>query len=48
MACGSCGKRAARAFVVTLPTGETMTVDSEAQARAEITKAGGGRYKPKR
>jgi hypothetical protein len=44
----NCGKRPARAFVVSLPNGTTMTVDSEAQARAEITRAGGGKYKPKK
>lgn len=44
----NCGKRPASAFEVTLPSGQTMTVKTEAQARAEITKAGGGKYKPKK
>lgn len=48
MACSSCGKKSIRSFEVTLPDGQTKTVQSEAQARAEITKAGGGKYKPKR
>lgn len=44
MAC-SCGKSRNQSFTVTLPDGTTMSVKSEAQARAEITKAGGGSYK---
>lgn len=43
----NCGKARVQAFVVSLPNGQTMEVKSEAQARAEITKAGGGSYKAK-
>lgn len=47
MAC-NCNKKTAQAFVVSLPSGQTMEVKSEAQARAEVTKAGGGSYKVKK
>lgn len=43
----NCGKKTPREFEVILADGRTMTVNTIAQARAEITKAGGGRYKPK-
>lgn len=47
MAC-NCGKSRVQAFVVELPDGKVMEVKSEAQARAEVTRAGGGRYRAKK
>lgn len=47
MGCG-CGKRAATKFEVTFTDGSTMIVSSEPAARAEISKKGGGTYKPKK
>lgn len=44
----NCGKKVATSFEVTLPDGRSLIVNSQAQARAEITKAGGGKYKPKK
>jgi hypothetical protein len=43
----NCGKSTPSKFEVRFPDGTTKTVTSPAQARAEITKAGGGSYKPK-
>lgn len=43
-----CGERPPEAYVVTLQNGRTVEVKSERQARIEITKAGGGRYEPKK
>lgn len=48
MACGCGNKKVAKAFEVTLPSGKTMTVQSEQQARIEVTRAGGGSYRPKK
>lgn len=44
----NCGKRAATKFEVTLKDGSTKVVNSEPAARAEISMAGGGTYKPKK
>lgn len=54
MPCGSCGGGTAnrasqqtRTFVVSLANGTSKEVSSEFEARVEITKAGGGTYRPK-